>query len=78
VLVAIVDGLLTIALTGVGLLFEFFDWGWIVDAVFTAGSGLITVPFVAGVATLLYFDLRVRSEGLDLELGIAAHFSSAR
>jgi hypothetical protein len=43
----------------------------------TAGSSIITVPFVAGTATLMYFDLRVRSEGLDLELGIATHFASA-
>jgi hypothetical protein len=77
-LVAVVDLVLTVALTGIGFVFEFFDWGWIVTAVCSAGSSLITVPFVAGAATLLYFDLRVRSEGLDLELGAAAHFSSAR
>ncbi len=77
-LIAIVDLLLTIALTGIGLVFELFDWGWIVDAVCSAGSSLITVPFVAGAATLLYFDLRVRSEGLDLELGVAAHFTRDR
>jgi hypothetical protein len=77
-LVGIVDLVLTVALTGIGLVFELFDWGWIVTAVCSAGSSLITVPFVAGAATLLYFDLRVRSEGLDLELSVAAHFSSAR
>jgi hypothetical protein len=77
-LVALVDALLTIALTGIGLLFEFFDWGWIVNAVCSAGSSLITVPFVAAAATLVYFDLRVRSEGLDLELGIATHFARDR
>jgi hypothetical protein len=77
-LVAIVDLLLTIALTGIGLVFSFFDWGWIVNAGCSAGSSLITVPFVAGSATLLYFDLRVRSEGLDLELGVAAHFPRDR
>ena len=77
-LVAMVDVVLTVALTGIGFLFELFDWGWIVTAVCSAGSSLITVPFVAGTATLLYFDLRVRSEGLDLELGIAAHFNSDR
>jgi hypothetical protein len=77
-LVALADVILTVALTGVGLLFEFFDWGWIVNAVFSAASSLITVPFVAGAATLVYFDLRVRSEGLDLELGMAAHFAGDR
>jgi hypothetical protein len=77
-LVAVADLILTVALTGIGFLFEIFDWGWIVTAVCSAGSSLITVPFVAGTATLLYFDLRVRGEGLDLELGIAAHFNSAQ
>ncbi len=77
-LVALADVILTVSLTGVGLLFEFFDWGWIVNAVCSAGSSLITVPFVAGAATLVYFDLRVRSEGLDLELGMAAHFAGDR
>jgi hypothetical protein len=77
-LVAVADLILTVALSGIGLLFEFFDWGWIVSAVCSAGSSLITVPFVAGAATLLYFDLRVRSEGLDLELGIAVHFNGDR
>jgi hypothetical protein len=78
VLVAMVDLVLTVALTGIGFVFELFDWGWVVTAICSAGSSLITVPFVAGAATLLYFDLRVRSEGLDLELGIAAHFNGDR
>jgi len=76
-LVAVVDLVLTVALTGIGYVFELFEWGWIVTAVCSAGSSLITVPFVAGAATLLYFDLRVRSEGLDLELGVAPHFNGA-
>ena len=29
---------------------------------------LITMPFVASVTVLIYLDLRVRTEGLDLEL----------
>lgn len=31
-------------------------------------SGIITTPFVAAVTTILYYDLRVRKEGFDLEL----------
>jgi hypothetical protein len=31
-------------------------------------SGILTTPFQAAVATLIYFDLRVRKEGLDIEL----------
>jgi hypothetical protein len=35
-------------------------------------AGTITYPFSAGVAVLLYVDLRMRREGLDLELARAA------
>jgi len=74
ILVAVVDLVLTVALSGVGLAFTFFDWGWIVATLCWAGASLVTFPFVAAAATLLYFDLRVRAEGLDIELGIAAAF----
>jgi len=77
-LVAVIDLVLTVALSGVALAFRSFDWGWTIDAFCSAGSALITVPFVAATATLIYFDLRVRSEGLDLELGIATYFADAR
>jgi hypothetical protein len=73
-LIAVSDIVLTIAISGISLLFSSFSFGWIVDAIALAGSALITTPFVAGAVTLLYFDLRVRSEGLDLELAIAEHF----
>jgi hypothetical protein len=33
-----------------------------------ASSRLVTVPFLAAVATVQYFDLRVRAEGYDLEV----------
>ena len=75
-LVAISDAVLTVAISGIALLFAGFSFGWIIEAVAAAGSSLITVPFVAGAATLLYFDLRIRAEGLDLELAIADHFSA--
>jgi hypothetical protein len=35
---------------------------------------LLTVPFVAGVAALLYVDLRVRGEGIDIELAVVERF----
>ncbi len=48
-----------------------FDDNLAVTAVATAVgaivSSLITTPFQAAIVTLLYFDLRVRKEGLDLE-----------
>lgn len=46
-------------------------------SIFTAASvastvvGLFTVPFLASVAVAVYFDLRVRSEGYDLEQMVA-------
>jgi hypothetical protein len=38
---------------------------------------LVTVPFVAGAAALLYLDLRVRLEGLDIELAAQERFPVA-
>lgn len=39
-----------------------------VNAIAQAGASVLTTPFAAAVATVLYFDLRVRKEGFDLEL----------
>lgn len=44
------------------------DWGWIVLAVGNAIAALVVTPFVAAAAVLQYLDVRVRTEGLDLEL----------
>jgi hypothetical protein len=44
------------------------DWGWILLGVGTALTSLIVLPVVAGSAVLIYLDLRIRTEGLDLEL----------
>lgn len=76
-LVAVVDVLLSGALTAVAALYVELDLpaGWAVNTVVAAGALLITAPFVAGVATLLYLDLRVRTEGLDIELAAARRFT---
>ena len=37
-------------------------------------SSLITMPVVAGITVLIYLDLRVRTEGLDLELDAVEAF----
>ena len=75
ILIAIVSTLLTVALSGLGLAFSFFSFGWIIDVVCRGASSLVTEPFVAAAAaTLVYLDLRIRAEGLDLELDIAEHF----
>jgi hypothetical protein len=43
----------------------------------TVFAAFITKPFMVGVAVLLYLDLRVRTEGLDLELEAADAFARA-
>jgi hypothetical protein len=45
-----------------------FDDGWPLLALGSIVSEIIVLPFVAAATVLLYFDLRVRTEGLDLEL----------
>jgi hypothetical protein len=44
------------------------DRGWPLVALGSIMAQVIVMPFVAASTVLLYFDLRVRSEGLDLEL----------
>lgn len=41
---------------------------WVARGAVQLASELVIAPFVAGVAVLYYLDLRVRTEGLDLEL----------
>lgn len=43
-------------------------YGWPLLAAGSILSALITTPFVAIVATLIYFDGRIRQEGFDLQL----------
>jgi hypothetical protein len=41
---------------------------WVVVGTAGALSSLLTVPIVAVVATLVYFDARIRTEGFDLQM----------
>jgi hypothetical protein len=41
---------------------------WVLPAVISILTQLVTLPVVAGITVLIYLDLRVRTEGLDLEL----------
>lgn len=43
------------------------DWVWLVRAAGQIFSQLVVVPFTAGVAVLYHLDLRIRSEGFDIE-----------
>lgn len=43
-------------------------WGWILLAAGSIVTSLVTTPFIAIVATLVYYDGRIRQEGLDLQV----------
>ena len=44
------------------------EWGWPLLALGSILTGVVVTPFVAIVATLVYFDGRIRQEGLDLQV----------
>ncbi|MEU6713109.1 glycerophosphoryl diester phosphodiesterase membrane domain-containing protein [Nonomuraea sp. NPDC046802] len=79
-LVGLVAGLLSVPFTLLGTIFGMFGAGSvgsaIVSAVLIAIGGtlgaMLTYPFEAGVAGLLYADRRMRSEAFDLVLQTAA------
>jgi hypothetical protein len=76
-LVGIVAGLVGNALSAAPVLVAFavgLKWGWILLAAAGIVSSLVTMPVVAASATLLYLDLRIRTEGLDLQLEADARF----
>lgn len=43
------------------------DWDWLVRASGQILAQLVVAPFTAGVAVLYHLDLRIRTEGLDIE-----------
>lgn len=60
-----------IGLLSLPLLFAGRDNDFVYDlasAVFGAAASVLTIPFVAAVVAVIYFDLRVRKEGFDLQL----------
>ena len=48
---------------GIGL-----HWGWIILGAGSVLVSAVTLPIVAIVSTLLYFDARIRTEGFDLQV----------
>ncbi|MDP8943686.1 MAG: hypothetical protein M3N16_06155 [Actinomycetota bacterium] len=70
VLAAIVGGILGGILVGATVASGSDDQlvGAVVNGVANMLSSLITTPFQAAVSALIYYDLRVRKEGFDLEL----------
>jgi hypothetical protein len=52
-------------------------FGWLLTAAAAILTSLITMPIVAATTVLIYLDLRVRTEGLDLELDAIEAFPAA-
>lgn len=46
----------------------FVPGGWVVRVAGSMAINVVTTPFVAIVAVLIYFDLRIRNEGFDLQV----------
>jgi hypothetical protein len=51
-----------------GLASQFWTEGWIVRVILVSIAQVIVTPFTTIVPVLLYFDMRVRKEGLDLAI----------
>jgi hypothetical protein len=73
--IALVSGIMAWTLSSIlGTPFNFaaqaigLHWGFILLAVGSIVPTLVTAPFVAIVATLVYFDARIRYEGFDLQM----------
>ncbi|MEA2931541.1 MAG: hypothetical protein QOI56_326 [Actinomycetota bacterium] len=73
--IAVLSGLLATTvgsvLGGVPTLMAFvvgLRWGWLLLAAGSILSGLVSTPLIAIVATLVYYDGRIRQEGLDLQI----------
>jgi hypothetical protein len=64
-LASIVGGILDVVPTVIGAI---LPAGWLWRAAGGVLSAIVTTPFVTAVTVLLYFDARVRREGLDISL----------
>lgn len=51
---------------------------WIVGGVFDLLATTVMIAFTASAATILYLDLRIRLEGIDLDMAMARAFPGAR
>jgi hypothetical protein len=51
------------------------DIGWIFLAVGNSLAGLVTTAFLASFAVFVYLDLRIRVEGLDLQIAADRAFA---
>jgi hypothetical protein len=69
--IAITIGISFVAAIGQGVLLGLIR-NQILGMAFTVVVGILTAGFVTGFFSIFYFDLRVRKEGLDLQLAAAA------
>jgi hypothetical protein len=51
-------------------------WGWLLAGIVSAATTLVTAPVVAATTVLLYLDLRVRTEGVDIEMDMTRSFGT--
>jgi hypothetical protein len=71
-IVAAIGGVIQSQVTGEA------TWSWVVLGILSVGFNLFLAPVQAAWAVLAYFDLRVRSEGLDLEMTAVDVFDRRR
>ena len=74
-LTTVVGSVLQLPLTAAGVALG--SAGWILAGVGAALAGIVTRPFAAIIGVLLYFDLRIRKEGMDLAI-MAQELSASR
>jgi hypothetical protein len=68
---ALVENAVFFAFTALAGVVTGFSWGWMLATALTIAGTLASKPILAGATALAYIDVRVRLEGLDLELAAA-------
>jgi hypothetical protein len=78
-LVAFACVILRLSLGAAAALYASTGWpgDWAVATAVSVAARLVTVPLVAGSAVLVYLDLRVRHEGLDIDLAVTERLPGA-
>ena len=72
IIVAVAGGILQLPFTVVGAVSGSGIGGTVILVIGTIAAGTVTRPITAGVTVLLYVDMRMRKEGLDLALRTAS------
>jgi hypothetical protein len=67
---AFVENVVFISITALSELVLGLPWGWIITSSVIALATIVCKPIVAGATALAYIDLRVRVEGLDIDLAV--------